>query len=498
MVFTEATWNYFARLPFHVRAAVAPSPTHLPFAYAEEPFFDAYQALHATWTQRQSQRHVAHAFNLSRTTLRQWEEQFVTQGTLGLLPPLPTVAVAALLEALVVLIKAARPHEGASLARRLAAALDIPGASLELIRHIQRCYGYGHRLDDGDRHYFQGLQHILTSVQRHQQHPRSGHRKTDRARTFLAFDQDPLQHRVELFKTLSQCTKRRQIRPLLTQYGVHPNRFYTLKERYSTYGIWGLVDLVQTTKRGEKISPELELQIIEQRLMNPTLSSTKMIQRLGLKCSRAHVQKVYSKWGLARFKQPISRRGVIAQAPPAVVTPAPTAAARSCKAWFPELIETANLKVHRSFRELLNGLAYRRLLISNPGALIAAPFLEHLGVIEALHTYGPPTPRATEITNGIIVNVLRIIAGFPTLADFTLNSDRSVALAAGLALNPQKSRCYDTLDQLRFHHLQPLRNDAARRAVELGVIEGKAIAIDYHGDPVDSRFPARQSLVQGA
>ena len=70
-----------------------------------------------------------------------------------------------------VLIKSARPHEGANLALRLAEALDIPGASSELIRHIQRCYGYGHRLDDGDRHYFEGLQHILSSVQRHQHHP---------------------------------------------------------------------------------------------------------------------------------------------------------------------------------------------------------------------------------------------------------------------------------------------------------------------------------------
>ena len=117
MVFTEATWNYFARIPFHVRAAVTPSPTHLPFAYAEEPFFDAYQALHATWTQRQSQRHVAHAFKLSRTTLRHWEERFVTYGTLGLLPPLATVAVAAPLEALVVLIKAARPQMRAPASR---------------------------------------------------------------------------------------------------------------------------------------------------------------------------------------------------------------------------------------------------------------------------------------------------------------------------------------------------------------------------------------------
>jgi hypothetical protein len=79
------------------------------------------------------------------------------------------------------------------------------------------------------------------------------------------------------------------------------------------YGVWGLVDLVQTTKIGEKISPELELQIIEERLMDPLLSANKIIKKLDLKCSKANVQKIYTKWKLSRFKKPVSIRGVVSQ-----------------------------------------------------------------------------------------------------------------------------------------------------------------------------------------
>jgi hypothetical protein len=120
--------------------------------------------------------------------------------------------------------------------------------------------------------------------------------------------------------------------------------------------------------------------------------------------------------------------------------------------------------------------------------------LDQLGVVEALHTYGPASYLSCEITNNIIINVLRIIAGFPTIQDFSLNSDRSVAIGAGLTLNPSKSRFYDSFDLLRFNHLQRLRNDASCRARELGVIEGKQIAIDYHCDPSDSRFPIDKSF----
>jgi hypothetical protein len=211
------------------------------------------------------------------------------------------------------LIKSCRPHENASLALKLADALEISGASLEIIRQIQRCYGYGHRLDNNDIHYFSGLQHILSSITHHMRKKTVIHDKTERVKSFYNFDHDPLQQRIELFKTLSEITKKRQIRPVLRRFGIHPNRYYVLKDRYMMYGIWGLVDLFQISKRGEKISPELELQIIEERLMDPSLSTTRMIKKLKLQCSKANVQKIYTKWKLSRFKKPILIRGVVTQ-----------------------------------------------------------------------------------------------------------------------------------------------------------------------------------------
>ena len=107
-------------------------------------------------------------------------------------------------------------------------------------------------------------------------------------------------------------------------------------------------------------------------------------------------------------------------------------------------------------RRFIKCLAHRKIAISNPGTLIIAPFLDQLGVVEALHTYGPEVFRCGEVTNNIIVNVMRIIAGFASIHDYAINSDRSVAIGAGLSLNPTKSRFYDSFDGLRFEHLQCL------------------------------------------
>jgi len=489
MIFTDSTQKYFSLIPFKIRAAIAKDNLSVPFAYENESFFTAYRALYQLWTKRQPQKTIVGSFRIVKNTLKKWEDRFTCYGAIGLLPKLSHVHVDPQLEKLVILVKSCRPHESASHALRLAEALSIAGASLDLIRRIQCCYGYGQRLDDKDVRYYHVLQHVLRSVAFHMRKMSFPHDRSNRAASFYNFDHDPFQQRIELFKTLSQCQKNRQIRPILNQFGVHPNRYYDLKQRYMDYGVWGLIDLIQMTKTGEKISPELELQIIEQRLMDIKLSTNKAIKKFDLKCSKANVQKVYAKWGLSRIKNPVSIRGVISSPAPVTVQRKPDKVETSAKARFPDLIKNCRLKVNRSFRRFIKCLVHRKIAISNPGAIIIAPFLDQLGVVEALHTYGPESFRCAEITNNIIVNVMRIIGGFPSIHDYSMNSDRSVAIGSGLSLNPGKSRFYDSFDGLRFEHLQCLRNDTSCRARELNVIDGKEVAIDYHCDPSDSRFP---------
>ena len=105
--------------------------------------------LHKLWKKRSSQRSVAESLNVGRKSLKLWEKDFVRYGAVGLLPKLSELTVDSKLEKLAVLIKSCRPHECASFALRMADGLEIPNASLDRIRQIQRCYGYGQRLRQG-------------------------------------------------------------------------------------------------------------------------------------------------------------------------------------------------------------------------------------------------------------------------------------------------------------------------------------------------------------
>lgn len=497
MILTDGAREHFASIQFRVRKALAQSRSSVPFVYEDETFFPAYQAVSEAWKKRRSRREITELKMIGRNTLKKWDKLFATHGAIGLLPDVSRVPVDPALENLVLLIKVSRPHERANYALRLTKALDIQGASLDIIRQTQRSYGYGHRMDEKDVQFWTGLQHILESVTKQKEKSLTTlHDPKDRAKGFYNYHQDHMQHRVELFKALSELEKKRQIRSVLQQFGMAPNRFYVLKNRYMLYGVWGLADLVQKGQVGEKISPQLELRIIEERLMDPSLSTAKIIKKLDLKCSRANVQKIYTRWKLSRFKKPVAIRGVLPSAVPAHVKKGDLLAEASAKTRLPNLIDTSGLKVNRDFVQFVKSLAHRKVIISNPGPIILAPLLDQLGIVEAWHTYGPRSLRTFDITNHLIVNVMRIIAGFPSIHDFTMNADRSVAVAAGLTLNPKKTRFYDALDELRFSHLQGLRNDAACRAKELGIIEGKQISVDYHCDPSDSRFPDDKSLTK--
>jgi hypothetical protein len=491
MILADSSFDFFSVIQNRVRSSFDNKKINIPYRYEGESFFQSYESIFRVWKKRESQRYVTNQLGISRTTFKELESSFMQQGVIGLLSLQGVVEVDPLLERLVILVNEARPHTNSGHIQTLANALQIPDVNIEVIRRIQRSHGYGQRQNETDRNFYSGLQKIFESISYHQSHKgKLLHAADERSNNFLNYDRDYMQHKVELFRTLNGCSQSRQVRNILQQFGIHSSRFYALKERYLQYGIWGLIDLIHSPRRkGEKISADLELKIIEQRLLNPTLSTRKMIVALKLNCSQTNIQKIYSRWGLVKIKEAKPIKGILSSAIPDKLTHDMDIKNSSTRSRFPTLLKVANLKVNGGFERFINRLSYRSVPISNPGAIITAPFLDQLGIIEAIHTYGPEQLRTSEISNDIILNIFRIIAGFPTINNYMQNSDRSVSIASGRLSNPSRSKFYLELDSLSFEHLQKLRNDVAIRAKELNIIDGKQISIDYHCDPSDSKFP---------
>ena len=118
--------------------------------------------------------------------------------------------------------------------------------------------------------------------------------------------------------------------------------------------------------------------------------------------------------------------------------------------------------------------------ICDPGALILAPFVNDLGIVQSFETHGPERLRGQELTNLALLNVFRILSGYSRINHLSDNKDKSVAFASGIGMYGSTSRFYEKTIDFKFSNLQAMRNDLVARAKELGLIEGIKIAFDFH------------------
>jgi hypothetical protein len=298
MIFTDKTFEYFENLRFQLNSAFPGDFLGAPFLYENETFFTAYEAISRGWVKREPQKKIVSDLSIKRAQFKEWENQFVLYGAVGLLPKLSFAMVEENLEHFVLLVKTAKPDATVSYILELAKRLGFQTVTHDIIQLIQLCHGLDAQ-SEGSL-FYKRFQQILTSVAYHKSRKlSSGHDVGHKAKSFLNYQKDQLQMRFELFRELADCTKNRQIRPILRKYGVHQNRYYEFRRRYLLFGVWGLVTLLHSSRIGDKISPEAELSIILERLENPGITAQKMIELFNLGCSRANVQRIYARWNLS-------------------------------------------------------------------------------------------------------------------------------------------------------------------------------------------------------
>ena len=139
----------------------------------------------------------------------------------------------------------------------------------------------------------------------------------------------------------------------------------------------------------------------------------------------------------------------------------------------------------------------RAFHICDPGPFLLAPFVNDLGVVQAFETHGPLKLRGKEISNLVLLNVFRIIAGYRRISHLSNNRDHSVALASGIGMYGSTSKYYEDTIDFEFAEIQKLRCDLVARAKELGLIEGLQIGFDFHFKQFYGAYSAEKQIGKG-
>jgi len=493
MLFTQKQMNYLAELPSMVARALpkAPNPD-VPF-FIDDSVVHNYEMLRSVWMERNSITAACKAAHCSRTDFYRIETAFIKHGNAAFYPELGAKKQNHKLERLALMVKMTRPKATETMILRFAESLGLtPRPTLRTISHALHCHGIGNNRDGNDRHYWHGIQQSVRAIRWLASQTGPTRSKTDRRDTFYR-PEEVLQLRFELFRELGLKQKRKS-GDTIRRYGMSRPTFYKYLHRFRHYGAWGLVDWIQPGRGRGKISDELELRIIEEKVEHPRFSLDELIARMDLRCSRSALYEVLRYWELLeKERRPVRLRGLWGEEVPEKPASLLKTAKETAEAG--QFLVPKKLNTH--FAHFLERMKSRAFAVCDPGPIVLAQFIDDLGVCEALQVYGPKRSEGSEITNLVLLNICRILAGYETVGHLNGNSDRSVAVAAGVGVFPGKTALYDGFVDLKFEHLQALRNDVAARARDLGLIHGKRIAQDFHFKEFYGHQPDTEEIGKG-
>jgi hypothetical protein len=443
----------------------------------DDPVIANYEILRKVWFDSVPIKSVCQSHGLSRSQYYEKEDRFVKHGVLGLFPRLKTLPYSAELERLIVMVCKARPSLSQQAMLRIAQALPLTRdeAELEAVSQILASYGrsISDRAEDGK--FFSRIQRTLNQLLQLNKRALKGRSQKQRRKTFF-HDADIYHKRLELLRELF-FNRLAGIKEICLQYGISATSYYRLVEEYRLFGPWAIIPANLPGK--EAMSSATELNIILEKLRYPGCSAQQIVRMLKLRCSKYAVYRVFSRWGLTdKTRGPIALDRYLGSEPSKADKPFTGIA--SAYHLYPEQFLLESRRINRHFELICKKMQTHAYHLCDPGPLILAPFVNDLAIVQAMESYGPARLRGKDLSNLALLNVFRILGGYRRINHLSNNRDRSVALASGLGMFGTRSRYYEDSLEFTFEQIHALRCDLISRAKELGIIEGRKIAFDFH------------------
>jgi plasmid maintenance system killer protein len=494
MILSHKSRDYFKLLQAKVFQAMAKHQSPSPYLLDDDPVIRNYEIIHKVWVNSAAIKDVCCQHQISRSQYYEKEDGFVKFGVVGLFPEIKAPKHLPDLERLILILSNARPSLSVQAMLRVAEAIPVTqrAADIESVSQILSSYGRSASGQAADRDFWQRIQRTLNEIDRLKKHPIKGRNRNQRKNTFF-LDRDVCHSRLELLREIF-FDSNKSIRELCLRYGIAPTSYYRLVKEYRVFGPWAVIPAKLPGK--ETMSSETELAVILEKLRHPYWSAQQIVKVLKLHCSRYAINRIFSRWQLTEK----SRR------PVALDQYLPSASTQEDEQFIPstsvyhlysEQSLLTSRRINRHYELICKKMKTHAYHLCDPGPLLLAPFVNALGIVQAMESYGPPRLRGKEMSNLALLNVFRILGGYRRINHLSNNRDRSVALASGLGMFGTRSRYYEDTIEFKFSQLHALRCDLINRAKELGLIEGIKIAFDFHFKPFFGKHGKEKGIGKG-
>jgi len=494
MILSQKTRDYFKFLEAKVSQAMARHGSRTPYFLDDDPVIGNYEIIREVWFDGVAIKEVCKEHKISRSQYYEKEDRFVKHGVLGLFPEVKELTPSPDLERLILIVSNARASLSQQGMLRVTEAIPLTRevADIELISQILASHGRSISDQAVDRNFWDRIQRTLNELYRQKGRAIKGRNKKHRKKTFYQ-DEDCCHKRLEMLRELFfDCSL--GIKEICLQYGMAPTTYYRLVQDYRLFGPWAVIAANLPGK--EAMNSETELSIILEKLRRPYCSAQEMVKILKLRCSRFTVNRVFFRWGLTdKNRYPVA---LDQYCPREIGTEdKPFIPVSSAYHLHSEQSLLESRRINRHFELICKKMRTHAYHLCDPGPILLAPFVNDLGILQAMESYGPPRLRGKDLSNLALLNVFRILGGYRRINHLSNNRDRSVALASGLGMFGTRSRYYEDTIEFKFAQLHDLRCDLINRAKELGLIEGMKIAFDFHFKPFYGKHSKEKGLGKG-
>jgi hypothetical protein len=477
MILSHKSREYFKLLAAKVSQAMAQYSSRTPYFLDDDPVIANYEILRQVWFDGAPIKNVCQRHDLSRSQYYEKEDRFVKHGVLGLFSKLKTLPYSPMLERLIVMVCKARPSLSQQAMLRIAQALPLTRDEVDMEGVSQILASYGRSISDRveDSKFWFRIQRTLNQLLQLNKRPIKGRTQKQRRKTFF-HDNDIYHKRLELLRELF-FNRSAGIKQICLQYGISATSYYRLVDEYRLFGPWAIIPANLPGK--EAMSSATELTIILEKLRYPGCSAQQIVKTLKLRCSKYAVYRVFSRWGLTdKNRAPIALDRYCGTE--TSKKDKPFTGIASAYHLYTEQFLLESRRINRHFELICKKMQTHAYHLCDPGPLILAPFVNDLGIVQAMESYGPARLRGKDLSNLALLNVFRILAGYRRINHLSNNRDRCVALASGLGMFGSRSRYYEDTLEFTFEQIHSLRCDLISRAKQLGIIEGIKIAFDFH------------------
>jgi len=277
--------------------------------------------------------------------------------------------------------------------------------------------------------------------------------------------------------------------------GVNRSLFFHYWKRFCRYGLPGLADSGQELFRVGKIGMVNEARIAVGKLQNPDKGISYFVNQLetkGIKVYPSSISMIFKRWEVKSFKSEFADN------------------LKRLESDFKEEVNDGLAASSNPIRlvdgfypSTLRGLAKFGMPTDAPGLFVIWAYLEKLGIFPTLHAMG-----LTSLPEGrrkgyswfdlFLLNIGRIFYGIANYSAACEHQEPTLPFFAGLVKAPCNDTFLDGLEgKITEREAFKLRQWLVARARELGLVNMKKIALDFHQIDMDVGFDRIRNFGKG-